>query len=1478
MDGVGRHEAALVLPNSGMLDPVLAVKHFDIVVGLDVHIVQPPGTVPPVPIPHPHVAIVLDPFDYLPLIGATVKVNGLPRGQAGSAAMPIPSHIPIGGVFVKPPANESELLMGSKTVEVESQPFAYMALPVLACADVGGLPPLRPVKPDPSELGKPPAPKQKGPPIGLVMPSCVVLPIPIGKPVLVGGPPTISLMALAFRAGFMALGAAFRGLRKLAKQSEEMANYAAKIHRKAAHWMDALDMSESARHKVHDAICTMTGHPVDVATGKVLTSALDLEVGGPLPLVFERKWFSSSSYRGPLGHGWHHGLDLALVEGDDVVAIRLADGRMLAAPKLAIGESWFDRREKLELVRDPRGYRLRSAEGSAFGFVPRPGAASPLAWVEDASGNQIVLRYAAGSSAREVLVEILDSAGRRFPITSDEQGRLTEIRGPHPEQDTIVTWVRYVYDRQGDLIEAHDALGQVARWAYDDHLLVRETDRVGLSFHFEWDRATRRCVRTWGDGGIHDHRLAFEDAKTTVTNALGFCVVAHHDDAGLVVRTIDALGHASSLERNEFHEVVASVDALGQRTRITRDARGNPVTIVAPDGTTQTLIWDARDRLQRAVDVLGNWWQWRWDERGRLLEQVGPGVHTRMLWQGPRLAGQVGSEGLLRRFEYDAHANPNAIAIGERVITRTQFDRLGRIIGVEQVGATQRLRRDLLGRVVEHHLPDGNVRQVDYDGEGQLVRERDRLGEVLIERAGMGRIVAQHRAGTSVRFIHDSEEHLIGFINEAGLEHRFELDGRADVIAEQGFDGRRTRYERDPLGRVIALTPPSGKTRKHTWNRAGQLAKVEYADGEKTEFGYRADGALISARNPTTTISIERDPLGRVTREWQAEHWVASTLARDGKRLRMRSSFGADLAIERGAFGEWLGLHYVDAHDPQTRWDAKVARDQAGREIDRQLPGGVRSRWAFDPAGRPFQHQLWDGRAVARNRKYAWDVQARLGQIVDSVSGTQQFGHDERGFLAWAQRDQEPAQLRLPDQVGNIFRAADLQDRRHGPLGNLLESTDPEGRSTKYTWDDDGNLIRREDPEGAWKYHWSAAGKLNKVERPDGQLVEFGYDAFSRRIWKQCGDRITRWIWDGDVVLHEWQEAAPKPSPTARAPTPQFDEDGDATGFVLPAFVPDRARALVADDEATGYIEPAFVPLRKHDPSEFLRPKPAGLITWLFEPGRFAPIAKIAATLALCVIVDHLGTPFSLLDGQGRSVWTVDLSIDGGVRDEQGEIGACPFRFPGQYADSETGLSYNLFRYFDPVAGIYVSADPAGIWAGARPFTYVRDPLVWIDPLGLVQNFDTCADIFADRIVGRRFAGYSEGVPVNTYGIRNINGGETWVFDASMNGGHALGIIANRNPNRDIIIMTGIHGSPHGGIALQPDFVLEDRELLTHLNHFPLLSPYAKNVHVADITNYVKHQEYEPLQELVNDPAIVICNWCWSDRTPFVVDSLLGIR
>lgn len=60
-------------------------------------------------------------------------------------------------------------------------------------------------------------------------------------------------------------------------------------------------------------------------------------------------------------------------------------------------------------------------------------------------------------------------------------------------------------------------------------------------------------------------------------------------------------------------------------------------------------------------------------------------------------------------------------------------------------------------------------------------------------------------------------------------------------------------------------------------------------------------------------------------------------------------------------------------------------------------------------------------------------------------------------------------------------------------------------------------------------------------------------------------------------------------------------------------------------------------------------------------------------------------------------------------------------RFPGQWADTETGLFYNGFRDYDPRTGRYVQSDPIGLGGGWNTYGYVGGrPVSKIDALGML--------------------------------------------------------------------------------------------------------------------------------------------------------------
>lgn len=118
------------------------------------------------------------------------------------------------------------------------------------------------------------------------------------------------------------------------------------------------------------------------------------------------------------------------------------------------------------------------------------------------------------------------------------------------------------------------------------------------------------------------------------------------------------------------------------------------------------------------------------------------------------------------------------------------------------------------------------------------------------------------------------------------------------------------------------------------------------------------------------------------------------------------------------------------------------------------------------------------------------------------------------------------------------------------------------------------------------------------------------------------------------------------------------------------------------------------------------------------------PVAVVDISGSTSVVsylhADGLNTPRVVSTANGNAVW--QWAFSGNAFGESSPTGSYSFnlRFPGQYFDSETGVIYNLNRYYEAGAGRFISADPAGLTDGPSVYAYARNrPLTYADPLGL---------------------------------------------------------------------------------------------------------------------------------------------------------------
>ncbi|MCZ2660740.1 DUF6531 domain-containing protein, partial [Bacteroides fragilis] len=405
---------------------LLADSHITMVVGVDVHVT----TAPPFNPIHPYIGMVMDPADYIPFLGTNVSVNGLKRGVSDTGGMIIPlAHIPLAGPFAMASmiGHESMNFFASQTVFCDGSRMSPKGHMVMTCNDVG-----IPLSASFSKKGK----KTKLIP-SLFAPTSFSLPVPTGKPVMVGGPyvPDWGGMLTGLAASI-----GFSSLMKCARNKIRKFNLKRQITK--------------GPNKLSRFLCKLGFEPVNLVNGAVVYEGTDFGFPSPLPLEWGRAWYSDSEYEGWLGHGVHCCYDRTVesFEDEGVTMLRMEDGRAVAFPPIAPGGEFYMRTERTTLRRTEKGYEAYSHDSLlTYRFDMRDGGAWRMTRIENPDGLHIQLRFSNGRFSG-----VSDPAGRTVHAATDTKGRVTSLSFVTDKGEERL--VSYTYDESGNMTGITDAM------------------------------------------------------------------------------------------------------------------------------------------------------------------------------------------------------------------------------------------------------------------------------------------------------------------------------------------------------------------------------------------------------------------------------------------------------------------------------------------------------------------------------------------------------------------------------------------------------------------------------------------------------------------------------------------------------------------------------------------------------------------------------------------------------------------------------------------------------------------------------------------------------------------------------------------------------------------------------------------------------------------------------------------------------------
>ncbi|EOK5428903.1 RHS repeat-associated core domain-containing protein, partial [Escherichia coli] len=436
----------------------------------------------------------------------------------------------------------------------------------------------------------------------------------------------------------------------------------------------------------------------------------------------------------------------------------------------------------------------------------------------------------------------------------------------------------------------------------------------------------------------------------------------------------------------------------------------------------------------------------------------------------------------------------------------------------------------------------------------------------------------------------------------------------------------------------------------------------------------------------------------------------------------------------------------------------EYTRDRLHRETLRRF-GRYELTTAYTPAGQLQRQHL---NSLQYDRDYTWNDNGELIRI-SSPRQTRSYSYSTTGRLTSVHTTAANLDIRIPyatDPAGNRLPDPELHpdstlsmwpDNRIARDAHYLYRYDRYGRLTEKT-----DLIPeggiRTDDERTHRYHYDSQHRLVHYTRTQyaEPLVE------SRYLYDPLGRRVAKRVWRRERDLTGWMSLSRKPQVTwygwdgDRLTTIQNDRSRIQTIYQPGSFTPlirvetatgelartqrrslaDALQQSSGEDGGSVVFPPVLVQMLDRLESEILADRVSEESRrWLASCGltveqmqnQMDPVYTPARKIHL-YHCDHRGLPLALISKEGTTEWCAEYDEWGNQLNEENPHQLQQLiRLPGQQYDEESGLYYNRHRYYDPLRGRYITQDPIGLKGGWNFYQYPLNPVINVDPQGLVD-------------------------------------------------------------------------------------------------------------------------------------------------------------
>jgi RHS repeat-associated protein len=512
----------------------------------------------------------------------------------------------------------------------------------------------------------------------------------------------------------------------------------------------------------------------------------------------------------------------------------------------------------------------------------------------------------------------------------------------------------------------------------------------------------------------------------------------------------------------------------------------------------------------------------------------------------------------------------------------------------------------------------------------------------------------------------------------------FVFDGFGDAIQQTSPDSGITVYHYDSDGNLTSKTDALGIVTNRTFDALDRVLTTTYPADTTKNLSYTYDqtgtaygfgvGRLTSVKDAAGSLIRSYDERGNLLEETRVNGTKTLTTAYTydpaSRMASMTYPDGTVVRYSRDLMGQIAGASAVLPGGSATTLLSGATHLPFGPMNAATYGNGIAETWAYDADYRAMNiADALSGKNV-QNLSYAYDNNNNVKTITDAVNtaNTQTLGYDVINRLVSA-----------VSGAGGYGSQGWTYDKVGNRLTQILGTV-----TTNYDYTPGTNRVAS---IGSVPVTTNANGNIPKIPPANSNSLATFIYSVTNRLSSVTGSPVAA------SFTYDWAGQ-------------RFSKTDSGSLPILYSYM--QGGTLIAENDngsVTDYIYADGRPIADLQPESKTTPNQINYI-----------------------LADRLGTPQLAVNSVGTTVWRTTYQPFGTTGSTTGSI-IQNLRFPGQYADTETGFNYNLNRDYMPNLGRYLESDPTGLRSGPNTFQYANSNSdKFIDPSGFVVTM-TCSGI-----------------------------------------------------------------------------------------------------------------------------------------------------